>query len=294
MTVPADCGSIRRMLCPKCRKENPEGTAICQHCDNILDAAFLGDGYTGEERAAAAAKAAAEKSTVKRRPPPKASPAEGRAPWEESAAPVPGSDYEPDDEVAKERERLRQARQVKPEAPKAMRIDDKKDETYQEAAGTLFADVLEKIKKLWRSYLSLSKQDRLSVGGAIATVFFTFLPWIKIVSAGSLTLMGLQMDGFLLVLLAAAAVTAVVLRQRETWQDKLNILLYGQAGAAGLSLLFILIQMLRMESYVRPDAESLMPATVNLEPGMVLAFAAAAVMAAGCWFSLKPLLKKKK
>jgi hypothetical protein len=258
--------ALAAMKCPKCGKENPPGTAICKHCDFIVDPSFLD--VTGEDGPPEDVLLTAKKP---------------------APAPVDFQDFTRD-AVSDERERLRAGRKVITERPKATTLEPEPDESYSKAAGEAFAEAGKVATSLWQKFKGLEFADRLTVGGALAAVLFTFLPWMQVVQASAETLLGLEMDGMILVFLAAVTLAAVILRRKPSWNDKVNYLIYGQAGASALAVLFVLMQIFRMRAYA---PEKIYRVSVEIQGGIVLALIASGVMAFGSWYKLKPLLRKK-
>lgn len=265
------------MKCPSCGKEIAADSAICPACDYIIDKSFLGEGYTGQD-----ADSAAGDDTGDGVP--------GRDVTQPAAEPLAEDDLEPagdPDEMERELAELRKRRQVKREQPRALRISDQESAgNLEEEAGRLFADVVSSLKRLWQSFLALARAERLVVGGAAVALLGSFLPWVSVAGAGAVSLIGIEVDGWLLVLLAAATAAAALLRHKPQWQEqpRRRVLLYGQLGASGLATLFVFTQIMRVDSLVElPEAARVLPTALraSVQAGAVISLAAAATMLAG-------------
>ncbi len=266
------------MKCPSCGKDIDVDTAICPHCDYIIDKSFLGDGYTDQDEDTPDGDGAGRAS------------AGGEDGTQPAGTPLDDDDLEPagdPDEVDRELAELRRRRHVKREQPRALRISEQESsDSLEVETGRLFADVVAFLKRLWQNFLVMPRADRLVVGGAAVAFLGAFLPWVSVAGAGALTLIGIEVDGMLLVLLAAATVAAVLLRRKPNWQEqpRRQVLLYGQLGASGLATLFVFVQIMRVDSLVEfPEAARLMHTALgaSVQPGAVISLLAAATMLGG-------------
>ena len=302
------------MKCPKCGETNEEGVSICQHCDAIMDASFLGDDFTsdglGED--AYAEDTPAEEEDLDPAPAPSRGRARKRSfvtssshdddPYDdEEQDQDEDEDYEDEegDEIERQLAALRAKRDRAPDPPHSLL---EQQEAEKEKEGSL-GDEVSRVQKDMESSLgkvgafikSLEKADKLALGGAIGMFIFPLFPWANISSQGSVS--GLEIGGWFLMLLAACVGTLTYLRKDEHWQSREQYIIYVQTGVGAVSVLFLLAKLFSLGS-IKPSYPAGMEPTaglysVSVGSGLLLALGACALMGFGTFLLLKTKVLKK-
>jgi len=296
--------------------QNREGASICQSCDFILDDSFLaGDGEDGAD-----ARAEGEDTGVKRAPtaeddtqagpppvPSRARPAAPARPPRHGSRFIAGKQGETDDFVADEpqaqpeeggdpnddwRAELRRERESRAaeeqrqaaEAPPQPKLSEE-----QRIVGDLKA-VFSKGKG---AYKGLERPDQLCLLGAGGMFLMCFFPWVSIEHQGAR--IGLEVGGWVLILLAGCIGGAVFLRKSPHWQTRQKPLALGQVGAVALAILFCLSKLLTLNSIkvMVPEADLDVPAQAQVQFGVFLALLSAGVAALGTWPTLRSQVLKR-
>ena len=252
------------MQCPKCGGDLPDGSAICKHCDHIIDKSFLGDDYLDEDDR--------DEAAPQERPEP--NPARRRRPPRTDEPPAPAS-WEPDRNAATDH-RARRAAQDTP-------VDHSSapDNGLSVEGSRVASDVESFLKKTAQAFQSLGLHDKLAVGGAVGMFLLCFFPWISVGAAGSL--IGLEVDGWFAMLLAGAVVGLVYARHQKHWSDKEHYVLYAQVGVATVAVLFLLVKMstLGKLKVTNPGLGVEQLVVAHVQGGLVLCFLSSLVSLAG-------------
>lgn len=255
------------MRCPNCGEQIEEGTAICEHCDYIIDKSFLGDDFTDVE----------PEPTTERGPPPR--PRSGRRP--------PPRAHQ--DSTEPERPSARRSAQDTPvdssTAPPA--------ENLSLEASRVTDDVQNTLKKIWGGFQRLTFPDKLSVGGAAGMFLFSFFPWVSVSGVGAV--IGFEVGGWFITVLVAATVTLVFMRQNEHWRDKEKYILYVQTGIAAIAVLFTLTKMFSLGKTAPFPVSRGIPgaATASVGAGLFLCFLCSVAVLGGALMLLKEKVLKK-
>ncbi|HUU00143.1 MAG TPA: hypothetical protein VM425_01740 [Myxococcota bacterium] len=260
------------MRCPNCGKEVPDGTAICEHCDHILDKSFLGGGFTDDSAGESGGNYDQD----------------GSSGSDDQAS--PGGD-----QVDREMEALRRRRRVEKNPPRgASGIEESKD--LGEEAGKLVKDVKGTFSNAWGFYKKQDTSDKLCTAGAAFVVLFVFFPWVTISGASSITKIGIEVGGWFSMLMGAAMIALIYMRGQKHWRDKQKVVIYAQAGVAGLTLISLLIQMGKLSSLTAADTDSPLEMTLgtHIQIGLVFSMLGAIAMAAGAGLLLKEKVLAKK
>jgi hypothetical protein len=301
------------MKCPQCGYQNKPGISICDKCDFILDASFLGDADGGQE----AEEPPELDESTQSGPPPKPS---RTRPSQTQAAEPPQDDGHPhkrgsrfiaggiDDPVLEGdpmaistakpkddddwRAELRREREQKA-AEAAQQARDAPPARPQNESDRIVGDLKSVFAKGQGAYKGLTRADQLSVAGAGLMFLMCFFPWVSIERQGSLV--GLEVGGLWLLLLAGCVGGAVFLRRTAHWQSRPKPIVLGQAGALALSLVFILSKITGLNSMrvVVPEADLEIPAAASVQFGIFLALVGAAVAAYGTWQIFRQEVLKK-
>lgn len=246
------------MRCPSCGSQVAEGSSICDNCDFILDKSFLGDGYTDDDTG--------------------------------PDAPVEEDLHDPEDDPSYPDGRGK--------IPKPRKSSDTNVSSGPPASSSLSvegsrmaADVEGFLKKLWQSFKQLEFNDKLAVGGSFAMFLFTFFPWVSIEGAGNM--IGLEVDGWFIILMAAATVALVYVRQQEHWQDKQQYVVFAQIGVAAITVIFLLAKMGTKVKVTRPELDLHKVVVTHVQSGMVLCFLASLAVVAAAGLLLRDKVLKK-
>ncbi len=223
------------MDCPGCHAQVADGTAICPHCDHIIDDSFLAG--TGVEEAEPELEATTEPTpvgpaprrspresrddaTVRKRAPIRSQvrvePVRSRAPARRAPAPQPEAEAEPHTDPVQEVN-------VPAPRPRAYAAASSDDE--------LGFDAPEKVLGEIRTFFGqLSFTNRLSFAGSALLLFSCFLPWKD--TRAEDEVLGFLSLGFACFLGAIVALAALVVRVRGTAM-KINPLVpwFAQLGA---------------------------------------------------------------
>lgn len=235
------------MICSSCSKKVKDGTAVCPHCDAVLDESILGsipeDSVDDTPIPAAPARRPAPSSkkptTVARRPAPVQRPA--------PSAPRPAAGKKPafenkysqywEDDGADEGGDEDRAPQ-----PAAARPAGGGSAAYESDLGSgSETDPLQQLKGIWASFLALHFEDRLTAGSAGLLILMSLMPWRTLAEDGDA--MGLLTGaGFFSVLLGAGALASIWARRA----GKLAFVPRGRMplaalGAGGLAALVCVI-----------------------------------------------------
>ncbi|MBW1872512.1 MAG: hypothetical protein JRJ19_10625, partial [Deltaproteobacteria bacterium] len=206
MTCVRSDSKLPGMECPNCGKQVADDSSICDHCDYILDKSFLGQDFTDDDDHASVEddqdNAVAPERSSRRRPEPE--------------------DGEEMDELEKEMQAIRERRRVV-QTPVPTTTTVKESQTLEEESGKISKDIEGVLGKYWKMFKSLSKPDKLLVGGGAGLVLFSFFPWVSF--AGLASLIGLEVGGWFSLLLGAAIISLVFLRDQKHWRDKQKYIL---------------------------------------------------------------------
>jgi len=276
------------MKCPECGEYNDEGISICQHCDAILDASFLGDDYTDEHDGPDDL----SEDNTSSGPAPAEPASPGRSHRRSFVVGSGSDDYEEEeqpeweDEEFAEIERQRAAHRTKRAQQKerphsATPAPSAQGEDLGSEASQVQKDVEGSLNKVKDFLKGLEKADKISIGGALGMFVFPLFPWVNITSQGSRA--GLEVGGWFLMLLALCVGTLVYLRQDEHWKGREKYVLYVQAGVVVISLLFLLARMINLGSirHVMPDGTPALPGLYSASAGIGLILSLLACLAAG-------------
>jgi len=254
----------------------PDGTAICEHCDHILDKSFLGEGFTDEAGEDGGDELDQDDGDDLDE--------DGEEEVEED---VEGRSSNKD-EVEREMEELRSRRRVEKNPPRAAAgIEESKDVSQE--AGKLIKDVQGTFSNAWGFYKALGLADKLCTAGGAADFLFAFFPWVTISGASSVTKIGIEVGGLLSMLMGAAMIALVYIRQKRHWRDKQKIIIYAQIGVACITLIYLLYQMGHLGSMAPADTDSPIDMTIgtHTQIGLVFSVLGAMAMAAGAGLLLK-------
>lgn len=201
------------MICPNCRSHVADGLSICDNCDFILDASFLGGegaSATGEGATKIKPAPTADDGATRIKPAPAAPPPKGKA-------------------NAQPETRIVTAASVKP--PPAATLYEGEDEAT--ADGRRPASVLEMatapdstaeaVDDMIASYRALPPSEKLVVMGAAALLFSLVLPWKSDRVLGDDP--GVLTDAWPLLFVATLAVSIVVGRRARVLAKFRDVLL---------------------------------------------------------------------
>ncbi|MFC1654357.1 hypothetical protein ACFL2F_01015 [Myxococcota bacterium] len=261
------------MRCPQCGQELDDGTAICDHCDHIIDKSFLGDDFTDMEPDPPEP----SEPTTERGPPPR--PRSSRRP------PRPASQDS-----------------TEPERPSARRSaqDTPVDSNTAPPSGSLSVeasrvtdDVSNTLKKIWGNFQRLTFADKLAVGGAVGMFLFAFFPWVSVSGVGAV--IGFEVGGLFTTVLMGATIALVFMRQNEHWRDKEKYILYVQTGIGILAVLFTLSKMFSLGKTAPFPVSRGVPgaATASVGAGLFLCFLSSVAVLGGALILLKEKVLKK-
>ncbi len=260
------------MRCPKCGAQLEDGTAICEHCDYIIDKSFLGDDFTDM-----VPEPQAPEPTTERGPPPRP---------RSSRRPPPRA---PQDSTEPERPSARRRAQDTP-------VDSSTappSESLSVEASRVTDDVQNTFKKIWANFQRLAFPDKLAVGGAAGMFLFSFFPWVSVSGVGSV--IGFDVGGWFTTVLVAATIAVVIMRQHEHWRDKEKYVIYIQTGIAVIAVLFTLSKMFSLGKTVPFPASRGIPgvARASIGAGLFLCFLSAVSVLGGALLLLKEKVLKK-
>ena len=243
------------MRCPQCKAVVPDGATFCDRCDAILDQSFL---EGGDRDAKTPIPAPAPRQPARPAPVPPVS--AGRpgiravpptAPPGTFETPVPG--------------------RAAPPSPAA------KGESLAPQAEDALADVIAFLR-------TLGFGQKVSLGGAFGAFIFAFFPWAILPGEGSVS--GLDLGSFVVVLLAGAIGTLVVLDHLGTAFVK-NLRYYYsliQVGLVALIVLFCLYRFIHPAD-ITEDVKMLKSSGADvrssIQIGLYLTFLAAVTAAVG-------------
>jgi len=265
------------MRCPQCGQELEDGTAICEHCDYIIDKSFLGDDFTDMEPEAPA-EPELEEPTTERGPPPKRS---RRRPPRQASPPA--------DSTEPERPSARRSAQDTP-------VDSSTappSESLSVEASRVTEDVQNTIKKIWGNFQRLVFADKLAVGGAAGMFLFSFFPWVSVSGVGAV--IGFEVGGWFMTVLTAATIALVFMRRNPHWRDKEKYILYVQTGIGAIAVLFTLSKMFSLGKAVPfPASRGISGvATASVGAGLFLCFLSSVAVLGGALLLLKEKVLKK-
>lgn len=269
------------MKCPECGGDNESGVAICQHCDHILDASFLGDDFTSEpdepgggdeDEFEDTPPEGAETGDTWSGPPPTAPTRRGRSRGSRfvvGRSEDSGYDefddeddeeeqaYDPEfEEIERQRAELR-AKRDKAEQDRAAAArapsEAEAEPQMQDELEHVQKDMQETLGKATDFFKSLDKSDKFTLGGAIGMLIFPLFPWVSISGQGSLG--GFEVGGWFISLLALCVGSLIYLRQDEHWQAREKYVLIAQAAVVAIAILFLLFRLVTVGSIkaVAPD-----------------------------------------
>ncbi len=250
------------MKCPKCGSQVAEGQSICDECDYIVDKSFLGDDFTDQGSASVEDVRYEDESL-------------------DSAA-QPRDGGHPPKRKQKNREQTDpelQAPQSLPQGQTAPGVSPL-DHSLRQEGRRIAKDVEGNLLGLWTRFKNFEHPDKIAVAGAVGLFFFTFFPWV---SFGPETLIGLDVGGWFALLLSAATVALVHLREQKHWRDHESYVLYTQMGVAAITVLFIIVKMSSIKSArtveAQLDWQRVIGAEIHL--GLILCFFSAITILAG-------------
>ena len=260
------------MRCPQCGQELDDGTAICEHCDYIIDKSFLGEDFTDMEPETPAPR---EPETERGAPPPRSS----RRPPRQA----------PQDSTEPERPSARRSAQDTP-------VDSStapRSESLSVEASRVTDDVSNTLKKIWSTFQKLEFPDKLAVGGAAGMLLFSFFPWVSVSGVGAV--IGFEVGGLFMTLLTAATIAMVFMRQNKHWRDKEKYILYVQTGIGAIAVLFTLSKMFSLGKAVPFPASRGVSgvASASVGAGLFLCFLSAVAVLGGALLLMKEKVLKK-
>jgi len=309
------------MKCPECGGNNDPGVAICQHCDHILDASFLGDDYTAEpeeprdfeeDEFEDTPPEGTPASDTQSGPAPTAPPRRGRSRGSrfvvgrsqdggydafDSEDEDEAEQYDPEfDEIERQRAALRAKRDKADQAHSLADAPAEQREAIKDELGRVNKDMEESLGKAKEFVKSLGKHDKICLGGAAGMLIFPLFPWVSVSGQGSLS--GFEVGGWLISLLALCVGSLIYLRQDEHWQAREKYVLIAQAAVVAIAILFLLFRMITIGSIkaVAPDGLSL-PAgsySVGVGIGLLLSLICTGVAGFGTFFPFKEKVLGKK
>jgi hypothetical protein len=261
------------MRCPQCGQEIEDGSAICEHCDHIIDKSFLGDDFTDMEPEP---EPEPSEETTERGPPPQRS----------RRRPPPQA---PQDSTEPERPSARRSAQDTP-------VDSgtsPPSESLSVEASRVTDDVTNTLKKIWGNFQRLTFADKLAVGGAAGMFLFSFFPWVSVSGVGSV--IGFEVGGLFMTVLTAATIAMVFMRQNKHWRDKEKYILYIQTGIGAIAVLFTLSKMFSLGKAVPFPASRGIPgmASASVGAGLFLCFLSSVAVLGGALLLLKEKVLKK-
>jgi hypothetical protein len=294
------------MKCPKCGRQNPEGTVICSGCDAILDKSFLGGDFTDESGAAKPDKPPWDEDTAK--------PAAGDAPAappskpgrrRPSSAPVPAQEQATERRIEKKPVPKPAARSSdgEPTAPRKEKRSDsdtppqpsfapRQNENLKSESARMAKEVEGTLKKGWSFFLLCRLADKLSIAGGFGVFVFVFFPWVTIPRAEVFT--GFELGGWFAGLLGIGTIVLVWLRLQPEWLPRARYVLYGQLAATATCLIYLLTRTGTAKSVRFSGAD--MGMVDNLPPvigaGLILCLGAAIVALAGTLMLYKDMIRR--
>lgn len=208
------------MICPNCQTLVADSAAICDHCNHILDASFLGGDITNEGEQG---EPAAEPTRIKAMP--AAAPATRGASGEPAAKP---------------------AGRRKASEPATVQFPSDDDEATAAGARRATLDEVaappaaasEALEDLAAQFRALSRSEQLSAGGAALLLVSLALPWRTSLALGDD--IGMLTSAWPLTLVPFAVVAVLVARRHPRlhgWRDRL---LQAATGLGALALVGIL------------------------------------------------------
>lgn len=259
------------MNCPSCLTAVPDGAVICDNCNAIVDATFLGDDITNDKpaeatRIKAVAPAADPQATKVKAAPAAPPPKPGKKP-----APVLAPLDADDDEEST------QSGRAKP--------------TLDEVAAVPH-DTAEAVDELVAKFKAAPKSERASLIGVALFLFSLTLPWRGEKDKGEL--IGLLAGGAPIGLLALVVVAAIVLRHHPSVRPFRDRVLQGSLAA---SLFAVLASVAYQQSTLQQvvltvGAKRIKSAVVWPSFGVYVGIVAALVMLGGAvktWLDRKSL-----
>lgn len=244
------------MICPKCRTLVSDDAVICDSCNSILDASFLGDDITNDDPPAEDAtrikQVDAEATRVKAlppEPPPRKRPAAG-----------------PAVELRPKRPTLAETAAPPPETAEA--LDD-----------------------LFRQFKGMPLSDRLTAGGALALLASLALPWRSTRTAGDI--IGLVAGGWPIALMALLVAVAVFLRRHPKLRPHRDHVLLGSALLATFCLLAAVVfwRTAQVDQVLKAGGRLVTHTLEQAQFGVYAGIVSAAVMFLG---SVKGYLEREK
>jgi len=239
------------VICPRCQTRLSDDAAICDSCDFIIDAAFLGENITNE----ADAPPVADRTRVRSGSPPPSAPA---AAEEEDAG---GSDAL---------------------APAVVR------RSALERVAAPPASVNEAVHDLTETFRSFSRGEQFSAGGAMVFLFSLGLPW-QWTEADDMTI-GLFAGAAGLGLFAAVTCVAPFIRRRAALRPYLEWISVASLSSAAIVLAGTVIFLLRCFDKVTVSMAGKMPKEhwkMYPEAGLFIGLIAAVAMLGGALFTFR-------
>ncbi|MBW2701514.1 MAG: hypothetical protein JRF33_11925 [Deltaproteobacteria bacterium] len=317
------------MKCPQCGQDNVDGTMICTACDFILDDSFLEEeGMDGDY---------ADEDTPPGELPDDELDHDGewaedptndfdddlQGPSTETAR---GGSYsrpgaskrrqqdaeeedEPDDfdaEIERQREAMRakrtntnpgEAKQLPPHETKLRgpKIKTERGKDLGMEASQIGRDMENMFGKATSFFGALGTHEQIALVGCLVAFLSTVFPWVEIEQQG--TRIGLEMGGVFVWMLSAGAAVLIYLSSQKDWLSRRNILIYAEAGIAGITLLFTLSKIFTSLSFtVVSPADGLEHTYAGtIQFGLVLAIIGAGIMAGAIGLLVKTeVINKKK
>ncbi len=317
------------MKCPQCGQDNADGTMICKACEFILDYSFLeeesmGGDYADEDTPPGdlpdevlnhdgewAADPASDfddddlqgPSTETVRGGSYSRPGASKRRQQEIE-----KEDDPDDidaEIERQREAMRakrtntnpgEAQQQLPNEtqPQGSQIKTERGKDLGMEASQIGRDMEDMLGKATSFFGALGTHEQVALVGCLVAFLSTVFPWVEIEQQG--TRIGLEMGGIFVWLLSAGAAVLIYLSSQKDWLLRRKILIYAEAGIAGIALLFTLSKIFTSLSFniVSPadGLEHTYAGTIQF--GLVLTIIGAGIMAGGIGLLLKSEVGNKK
>jgi hypothetical protein len=223
------------MQCPNCSKTVKEGTSICPHCDAVLDESILGampsDDAEGEDTPppAPAPKKPASKPT--RRP----APISGTKP-KPSASAVEGKPYAGKYSQYWTEEDGAAPSKAASRSEEASALATKAAADSASASTSEGEDPLREVRNIWKSFLDLHFEDKVTAAMGAASFVVAFFPWRSTLDEGDD--MGMFTWGFWTALLGLVSILCIWLRKSGKLPGiPRSLMPLSAVGAGGLSLL---------------------------------------------------------
>jgi hypothetical protein len=246
----------------------PDGAYICEHCNAILDASFLGDDITNDEPKAddatrIKALPEADATRIKATPPKPEAPRAKAVPAK--AAPA----------------RAAKGAEAEPAAPAIYVPEPKKRPTLAETAAPP-PETAKALDDLLGDFRNLPMTERVTAGGALGLLVALALPWKNTLKDGDI--IGLMADNcWPLPLMALLVTVAIFARRHARVRPYRDYVLQGVVALATFSLLGSLAfwRLVGVEKTLKAGGKLAYVMIESAGFGVYLGIAAAAVMLGG-------------